>query len=214
MPNKITKTTELVQRSRIKILAGIPFLLLSACATSYSTMTYKESFSSILISEDQKKIVILGEKFHYVFDVPERLPEFLSSPLRPSLSARFSHVSVEEDGHIEGYLNLFLPFDYRKATEEQKALAGKLGMTVVKSLVYSAEEMHLKGQRFLANQATVPTGTSTPLNRTYIAEIYESPTKAEVYARLNPSPVQRAADGALLLLAIPLLPFLFCPNCR
>jgi len=208
------KVKTFVQRSRVKFLAGIPLLLLTACATSYSTRTYKESFSSILISEDQKKIVVLGERFHYVFDVPERLPAFLGSPLRPSLSARFSHLSVEEDGHIQGYLHLFLPFEHRKATEEQKLLAGELGMTVIHSLVYSAEEMHLKGQRFLANQAAVPPGTSTSLNREYIAEIYEQPTKAEIYARLHPSPVQRAADGALVLLAIPLLPFFFCPNCR
>ncbi len=77
----------------------LPFVL-TGCMThdlltrAKSDSSYTEEVASILISEDEKKLVFIGEDYHYIFDAPMELTNSLRSTFRKSLYAKYKHFRV------------------------------------------------------------------------------------------------------------------------
>ncbi|MBI2732080.1 MAG: hypothetical protein HYX44_01830 [Aquabacterium sp.] len=71
--------------------------------------TYTEKVSTVMITQDKKQFVILGERYHYIFAAPEDLVALLGSPLKAKAAARFQPFLVTVDGVTTGDFHLTLP---------------------------------------------------------------------------------------------------------
>ncbi len=69
---------------------------------------YTEEVSSILVSEDGKQLVFIGNNYHYIFDVPEQLLLTLKSSFRKSISAHFGKFRIGKNNNIEGKVGIVL----------------------------------------------------------------------------------------------------------
>lgn len=94
---------ELDLKSRYLITLSLLLTLVFSGCSSYQRnllrdTQYTESISSILITEDNKKLAVIAPKYHYVFDMPQTLPEILNSSFRKNIEANFFFFRVKNNG--------------------------------------------------------------------------------------------------------------------
>jgi len=168
---------------------------LSGCTEAlYRKTEYKEVVSSVLFTEDMKKIVIIGKDYHYIFDAPEALMRSLRSNLHARMHASFYPFDVHTDQSITGKLSLLIDEDL-SAEEVEEAIG--LGF---KPRVESGYVLHmeLSGIRYDSGgiQATAP---SQRLNKTYTITVSVDHTAMGYAGRALLTPVTVAADGAVIV---------------
>lgn len=196
--------------------SALPLVSLSGCATKalYSKISkeeyknYKEPVSQILVSSDGKKIVVLGETYHYVFDTPPRLIEVLDSPLHPKLSAVMQQFDVTPNADIKGSFFLMTPKD---ADTEDLQLAQSYGFEQ-RAGERASLRFELHGKRYNAKGFVMPAaGQVKQFNQPYSVSVREELPIGGKAALALLTPVTIAADGAIVLLGvgatIVLLPF-------
>lgn len=165
---------------------------------------YSESISSILISEDGSKLVVVGDSHHYIFDAPEILVKSLKSDFHRSVAATIQAFSVDGTGKTRGKVMLTIGV---KAAEQDKLAALEAGY---RKFTYSDQryaceyEVDLVGMRYRSN-GIQPSLASQRLNKTYTVSVVAEQSSGEKAARALLTPVTVAADGVLLIGAIPLL---------
>lgn len=217
----MTRLTKLRPVNAICTLVALVLgLLVSACTNErlQNDAVYKETFSSILISQDGQKLVVLGRRYHYIFDVPEQLRILFASPLHRKTYADFGNFKVSPDGRIDGDLHLYLPENHNRYSEEEKKSATDLGMKVFSDWRYMMK-VPMAGERYESTDIG-KSAASLTLNRTYDAYIREIASSDELRRRERLSPIAKNIDGVLSIAAIPLFPvFLImaiggCNACR
>lgn len=197
---------------RLFILASVlPISGLSGCMLTEALHSkasrkdynyYSETVSQILATDDGKKIVVIGREHHYILDAPPRLVELLDSPLHVSLSARMDRFDVNPDADLKGNVTLILKDG---ASDDNLRLAQGFGFSRNgKSMDLS---MELSGKRYSAGTFSMPASQARALNRPYEVRIREEQPGAGRAALVLLTPLTVAADGVLLLLTIPLVPF-------
>ncbi len=188
--------------------AGAATLSLEGCMTTqlHEPKYYTETFSAMYITQDQKQIVILGPRYHYIFQAPAELVRLVQSELHADLRASFDDFEVAADQTITGRYDLSLSLGKASLTPEKEALAQALGMAPRVRGEWTTKGT-LKGQRYAAGDAHRGSEAMTPLNRSYSVSIREQPTAGEAMAKIALTPVTVAVDGALMIAAVVLLPF-------
>lgn len=191
----------------IVVAAPAGLALLAGCVTSrlHEDKQYVEKVESILITSDHKQIVVLGGSHHYIFQAPPELLALVESDLRPALTAEFHRFVVEADNSISGSLDLYLTGHGGSPTALQIARATTLGMTRGRNGSMQLP-INLTGTRFAATGAVTERIGAMKLNKSYSVQIVERPSVAALGVRAALTPVTVAADGVLMLAAIPLLP--------
>lgn len=162
---------------------------------------YSESVSRILSTPDGKKIVVIGKDYHYIFDVSSKLIALMNSPLHPYLSAEMKGFDVSLDSKVRGTFILYLA---EGASEDNKKLAESFGFTPEKPSPYL--QFWISGMRYSAGKINVPPAQAVELNREYQVDVTEERPIGGKAVLLLATPLTVAADGVLLLLAIPLVP--------
>ncbi|QBY51765.1 hypothetical protein [Cupriavidus oxalaticus] len=200
--------TNRIHRRTLLTLAALTLLGTGGCATKAlmdkATKTeyrrYEETVSQVLVTADGKRLAVLGPKYHYIFDVPEGLVQLLDSPLHRKMSARFDVFNVKANGDVEGPFALIL----EQASQEDRLAAKAFGFTDL-STTRAVRWFALQGSRYSAAKFSMPAGTR-PLNQPYRVEVREALPNGAREALVVMTPLTVAADGALILLAIPLIP--------
>ncbi|MCX7067514.1 MAG: hypothetical protein NTW85_07470 [Methylococcales bacterium] len=209
------------KKRRLFILSGAVGItgLLTGCLTKSlfkddrKDDRYEEIVSSVLISEDSKKIVFIGKNHHYIFDAPPIVVKTLTANFHKSVSALLGEFHVDGERIVKGELTLSLSM---KAPEQDKLSALEMGY--IKGATVDTEhcceyKVNLTGVRYESN-GIQPTLVSQKLNKTYnvyvIAESWQSSGEkaAKVAKKVLLTPITVAIDGLLVIgLGIPLLPF-------
>ena len=166
--------------------------------------TYSESVDSVLLSADGKTLAVIGKEHHYLFDAPDILRLLLQSELRDVVQANFRTFMVDAKQHISGTYFLQLGKD---ATQKQKEKALAAGFKASPSGMLSYNGS-LSGTRYAANGIQATTA-SQKLRKTYTitisAEKSAGSKAASTAGKLLLTPITLAADGVLILVAVPLL---------
>ncbi|WP_105131901.1 hypothetical protein [Burkholderia sp. BE12] len=180
-------------------------LTLSGCFTPalYENRdeAYIEHVSAFLITKDGKKLVVLGERYHYIFDLPDKLRPVLAASYRTSLHTSFS--SFHADGSdVTGDYDTVLSKD---ASADARQAATADGFTASRDRIEL--DGKLVGKRYSTEGFTLkPDGTAQPFNERYTVGISEAPSAFAKGLRILATPVTVAADGVLVLGGILLLP--------
>jgi hypothetical protein len=162
---------------------------------------YTETISSVLLSEDGKRVAAIGANHHYIFEAPDVLVKALHSPVHSQLQATFSTFHVDKRGVVSGDWTLVLA-DGASAQARQAALAVGLAPGGDGRLATSGR---LVGQRFTG--WTYRLGREQDkLNKAYDIEISVDASTGDVVADDAATPIRAAADGVQLIYWAPLAP--------
>jgi len=175
-----------------------------ACATAAmwnkQGSTYQETVRSFQVSTDGKKLVVLGEKYHYIFDLSPTLKTTLDSPFRSSLRASFGFFNVDADNKITGRYHLHLP---RTATETEKQQALAAGFKPVKRTGEHFVSEEISGTRYSAKYFKLPEN-SAQFAKTYSISVRQPEDASGTIGKILMTPVTLVADGALTVGAVAL----------
>jgi len=174
-------------------LSSFSLLAVSGCLTAklYAPRTYDETALSFLVTEDGSHLVVLGEKYHYIFyNVSPLLKQILLSPLhlRTVVVAYLANFEVSGNNVVTGDYTLSLS---DQASNEQRNSAIDAGF-VPPDVTLSG---HLKGVRYSA-EGFRSTGQTQEFAHRYGATVRE---QRSTTAKVLLTPVTVAADGALIL---------------
>lgn len=189
-----------------------PSALLSGCtrepAIKRPPIVYQESVEGILFSPSAKKIIVVGERYHYLFDDQNSLEKVLAASFRESLGGTFGTFQVGSDNRISGAYTIRTRQPLRPT---EKAEAQRLGFRELPDGQYELAAT-IVGLRYTA----VPLTTATHLPK--LSQPYAIAVQAtfDDRSQLRPSrEVHQAADAVLTILLAPLIiiTFLFLSPC-
>ena len=163
--------------------------------------SYTETISSVLVSEDEKRLAVIGNGHHYIFDAPPLLVKALRSPVHPQLSATFAAFHMDRRGVVSGDWLLTLAPDASSAAREQ---ARAVGLAAGPDGVMAAGGI-LKGKRYTGWTYALR-GAQDKLNKPYEVEITTDLTGADMAVDEAATPIRMAADGVQLIYWAPLAP--------
>jgi hypothetical protein len=161
--------------------------------------SYTEEITSVLMSEDGKKLVFIGIDYHYIFDAPVWLSQSLLSSFRKSLFFEFKKFRVDIDDHLTMNITITL---HESASQEDKEEA--IGLGFDNRSVSPALELSLRGKRYKSGGVATDR-VEYKLNYTHKIDVLVERSSLEKVALTALTPITVLADGVLLLLGIPLI---------
>ncbi len=164
-----------------------------------SDSSYTENVASILMSEDGKSIVFIGDDYHYIFDAPLELIDSLRSPFRKSLFAKFKDFRVDLQNQVVGTVTVVLD---ESASQKDKSEAINIGYENRNNS--PTLELTIFGKRYNSGDVTID-NAGYKLNYTYQVKIREERGLLEKAALTAATPITVLADGALWLVGVPLV---------
>jgi hypothetical protein len=164
---------------------------------------YTERFSSVLVSEDGKRLAAIGSNHHYIFAAPEVLVKALRSPVHPQLTATFSTFHIDPRGVVTGDWSLTLA---PGASASDREAAKAVGLAPGADGVLTASG-RLTGQRYTGWTYKLG-GPQEKLNQSYVIDITTEASPADVAVDDAATPIRVAADGVQLIYWAPLAPII------
>lgn len=179
-------------------------LAFAGCASSqHPEVHYKETFSSVLISADNKHLVAVGSNHHYVLDAPPPLVEAIHSGLRSQLKAEFSTFRVDPTATVTGDYTLALTGDLPPAAQKT---AADLGFVRDDAGTWR-ETGHLQGHRY--SGWTYKMGEhQEKFNQPYTVDIVVEARHGDAVVQSLDTPIRVAADGVQMIYYAPLAPII------
>jgi hypothetical protein len=147
------------------------FALLSIASISACTFPvvrnsiYMETVSSVLISADGTKLVVITNRFHYIFNIQPTFAQAIKGNFHEFLQATFSDFHVDPNGKITGHVTLILSMAPSEAMEE----AINAGFSKTKTPNSAILETALNGERY--SPGAIKISNKYRLNRTYNIQI-------------------------------------------
>lgn len=179
-------------------------LLLSGCITGklhdQPTKRYSDTFSSVLISADEKTLVVITPQYHYIFPAPSQLVGVLKSPVHKAITAKMDSFVLSSGNRIAGNIELCLPIASDGVAIEA---AKKIGFKAAGEHSGYCSSARLKGKRYSAGELAV--NDTYKLNQTYSVYVKVEPGVLETGTKLALTPVTLALDGTLIIAGSPLL---------
>jgi hypothetical protein len=162
----------------------------------------EEKITSFLVSTDYKKLVGIGDDYHYVLDIqnPQELEGILKARWRSSVEVHDIEIDVYDNQTVRAHV--FLKIPGRALSDPDRQNAAELGFGFMGDAngpgFYA---LHLTGIRYSAgNFRPHPEMKSESVS--YTAHVFEGPSKL---AKALLTPLTMTADGALLIAGAPVL---------
>ena len=166
--------------------------------------TYTDSIDRFLATEDGKKLVFIGEKYHYIFDGHKSLRKILLWKDRELLDAKLDEkFIVDSSNNISG--NLRVICKCKNATKTQISWIENIGFKKAPASstqfdekeILNILEIQLSGVRYLAKDLALD--KYAKLNKPYTVVIEEPKSTAGVIGRVMLTPIVVAADGIVTI---------------
>lgn len=135
---------------------------LPACSSTPSK-GINETVSSVLVTQDGKKLVVMTPQYHYIFDLPPTILNALRGDFHPSVDAAFQHFRVDSKGRVTGDVTLLVTDPHPAVV----AAALAAGFARNGNVAYFATT--LQGERFKAGNVQ-PT-EQYRLNKSYVIPV-------------------------------------------
>lgn len=186
----------------IVFITLLSVLTQTACMTAslHSPKHTTETVRGFYISVDERSLVAVGDKHHYVFPLESSLKKVLAWDGRPKVQAAFGQFTLLGDGKVAGTYTLKVRASDTGSAEQQ----------YLRDAGFSQEKQvflldgTLQGQSYPAKKI----GEATSFNRPHTVLLVGEPAvPAAARLALTPVAVAVAADGVLLIGGVPLLAF-------
>jgi len=182
-----------------------PFIGLSVAGCMTTTpewRSYSERITSVLISADEKKLVVFTSDYHYLFEAPPAIVRTLKGAFHPYVTATFGGFRVLADGSMQGSGALQLwkaPAD--RVDEAVAAGFTRTGSGRAELLV------NLQGHRYKA-------GSLKPLPRYELNKAYSIEVEAQKSTtHFDATPIKIVAGVPLVVGGVALFPLAVAAGC-
>ena len=169
---------------------------------------YTDEITQFLISEDAKKVVFVGDGYHYIFAATQPLVDALQWTGRKSLKASFPEkFKLNGNNEIVGKIRISSDFS---ADKEQNRWLEKHGFERHTNPYFDTYVLYIdiSGERFLSNGVEIKQRSN--LNQTYKVKIETDRTMLSTLGSIALTPVAVAFDRvatigmvSLFVIAIP-----------
>lgn len=181
------------------------FILMSCTGTTKSLWKnpiYKEKISTFLITDDGKKLAVIGSKYHYIFQLETNLKNILLSKNKKLLKAHFGLFKVNKNNNISGRYTI----KYTGKNEKHINWLEKMGFEskIYRNRTTSTYSGSINGQRYTANKKI---NTINKFNKPYTIRVEEPSSLVSNIGKTLATPIAVAADGAKTIAGVILLPF-------
>lgn len=209
--------SQFLRKPNVRAVVLVLSIFVTGCTFKmFKNYDYNEKLSSVLISQDKKKIVIIGEQYHYIFDAPTELVNALESSIHSKITAGFNGFKVTKDNVISGVIVLSV----RELSDIEFDIAKDIGFEIrtIKPAGKPSERyidyryVSIKGMRYDAKEFRMPNTNNFKLNKPYVVSIEAERTTIEKWLRVPLTPVTVAIDGTVILGAIILWPIAILPE--
>ena len=185
----------------------LSFVLISCTSTTKSLWkdpTYKEKIASFLITNDGKKLAIIGNKYHYIFELENSLRTILLSNKRNQLKPLFYSFNVDKNNSISG--KYILKFSTKKQSDikeiKELGFKNKTYSNGRKNSTYTFSGS-INGRRYSTNKNI---NAHYKFNKPYTITVKEPPTFIGNVGKTLATPIAVAADGVKTIAGIILIP--------
>jgi hypothetical protein len=187
----------------VAVGAGFALALAGCASSQHPEVRYKETFSSVLISSDNKHLVAVGSSHHYVLDAPPALVEALHSGLHSQLKAEFSTFRVDPQATVTGDYTLTIAGELPPASQKT---ASDLGFVRDEAGTWR-ESGHLQGHRY--SGWTYKMGEhQEKFNQPYTVDVVVEARHGDAVVQSLDTPIRVAADGVQMIYYAPLAPII------
>ncbi len=186
---------------KIRHIFILPLILIfGGCTTPLWERHYytEETITHFLISEDYTNLVVIGEKYHYIFDENvTKLNALLSSEVKSYLRPKFSHVKVNHDQAIE--LNVLIYIDPRIPEHIETKFGEIWYENQPTHYRYRAQviDLFLKGTRYLGKDYGEAI-KDYQLNNEYKIKVEEPDSSSLKAKKVLLTPITVTVDGIVL----------------
>ena len=199
------------------IIIGLSIFILSSCATIglWQNDKYAESISHFLTTKDGRKLIIIGDKYHYVFSGTEQLNVILQSKYSKLLKAEFhKNFMVNNNNKISGEYRIICNYKNPSDDLNNWLIDNGFKKTLVtnkcseNNIIYS-KESEIFGERFSTKNQSFDRGKK--LNEKYLIFVEEERSALGTVSRIAQTPIAITIDGAMIYgvaLLAPALPLL------
>jgi len=174
-------------------------MLLSSCATHSlwnSSNRYSERVKGFLITKTGDKMVVIGDKYHYVFPVNSELKNILISKKRKLIRPRFTGFKVDENNKITGKFHLHFHARFEDDSEWLEELGFSIRRVTTNGNTSYIYKGVLDGKRYKADKKV---RIKESFRRSYRLSITEPEGGADTVKKILATPVTLTVDGLLLI---------------
>jgi hypothetical protein len=162
---------------------------------------YQEEIAAFLLTEDGKTLVVIGEKYHYIFEIDDTLKKILLSDQRKLIKPEFKQFEVDRDNEVSGRILL----KYSSKNLDDYFMITKLGFSSDwhgRNYFFTKQ---LKGKRYTTNKEI---NTAFNFNHPYSINIRRPPSMGAAVGKVLLTPITVALDGAVTVASVPLFPII------
>lgn len=174
--------------------------LLTSCATKslWEEPEYSEEIRQFFMTQGGDDIVIIGQKYHYIFPADQKLKTILNWKYRNDLRPKFGKFAVRNDGiTISGDYSLaILPNKFPSEEKWLKNHGFELDKYNQMEWVYTG---HLEGKRYIATTQIPLTQEFAKPYKVTISEEFSILQKAP---RIAATPITKTVDGVVVIGAV------------
>lgn len=182
------------------------WVTLTGCATTQlfnPKTTYEEEARELRISDDDSRLVLVGEDYHYLLDVPESLRPVFHASYQPLIQWSFSSMEVLQDQTVT--LKYYGFLDGRLASQEDKDAAVTDGFMADKyGKVYISGA--LSGRRedeIVLPPTMISAWPEQPRKPSSRISVTEERTNTKRVFLMTLTPMALVLDGAVVVTAVP-----------
>lgn len=191
-----------------KTILILSIFVLSSCAThlAWKNKSYQEKISHFLTTNGVEKLVIIGDKYHYIFSNANKLNTILQWEHRKLLKANFDeHFLVTTNNKISGKYKIIC--DCENTSKAQKAWLNDNGFKRTleknkqctnKKMLY-VKEIEVHGDRYLSKNKKF--SENNKLNSIYKIIVEEEASTLDNIVNVAETPIAVAADGIFIISA-------------
>ena len=148
-----------------------------------------------MVSENGKILAVIGERYHYVFDLSTEFKDILLSGYRSKLKPRFYGFQVDEKNSVLGAVSLSYITKDDQISDHLKRNGFKrdANQRGIKRFIYTGK---LIGKRYVADKRI---NDEYLLNKAYSVIVKEPPTASDYIEKVVKTPVTILADGVVVI---------------
>ncbi len=185
------------------------FLLSSCTKRLWENTSHEELVESYLMTEDGKKLAIIGEKYHYIVSISPELKKILLSK-NQFINLLFHSFKVDKNNNITVK---YRTLDYVNQSEKNSPPLKKADLAKKdhhkKILKYSDTNRSIVGKRYIAKKINK---SNYKFKEPYSITVEEEPSTLSKAGKILVTPITYTADSVMLLAGVALVLILANPE--